>query len=185
MTSFFKPQKPSTPPLHARPARRHVVVTPASATLPQKQGRKRSKSSPSVIVSTSSESSVRSTPAHVPPDLQERQVCFQEAPEIVLFLSDPDEGRVASLPLIRPLAPIAEEAQAERPQRDQTVGANGSISLWSTLPHVGGTPDAPGRPRPSRPSPQESYDGGLSAISKERRIATSLNLFHTSPQTVQ
>ena len=169
MTSF-EPQKPSTPIPRTRPARRQVVVTPVSAALPQEQSRKGSKSSPSVIVSTSSGSSMRGTSAHVPPDLQERQVCFQETPEIFLFLSDPEEGRAASLPLVRPLAPIAEEA--ERPQ-GESVFANLSISFSSALPYVG---------PPPRPSPQGSYEGGLSAISKERRVTTSQNLFHASPR---
>ena len=104
-------------------------MTPAAAALPQQeQGRKRSKSSPSVLESTSP------TPP-IPADFREHGVCFQERPEIILFLSDPNEGRAVSLPPIRPLAPIAEEVENDLP-----VGLNGSISMLSTIPYVGGTP---------------------------------------------
>ena len=168
--SSFVPKKPLTPPPCNRPARRHVVMTPAAAALPQQeQGRKRSKSSPSVLESTSP------TPP-IPADFREHGVCFQERPEIILFLSDPNEGRAVSLPPIRPLAPIAEEVENDLP-----VGLNGSISMLSTIPYVGGTPLPAGRPRPM-PNPQDSSEGGLSALSAGRRATMLQNLFHANPQ---
>ncbi|CAE7338770.1 unnamed protein product [Symbiodinium microadriaticum] len=108
MTSLV-PQKPLTPPPCTRPPpRRHVVLTPVSEALPQEPGRKRSNSSPSGLVSGSPASSTRSTSPPAP-DLEGRMVRFNETPETVLFLSDPEEGRAVSI--IRPLAPIAEEAE--------------------------------------------------------------------------
>ncbi|CAE7584979.1 unnamed protein product, partial [Symbiodinium sp. CCMP2592] len=102
------PQKPSTPPPRTRPPRKYVVTTPVSEASPQEQGRKRSKSGPAVLLSSSPASSMRSTSRPALPDLEGRMVRFEEAPEIVLFLSDPEEGRAARLPVVRPLAPIAE-----------------------------------------------------------------------------
>ncbi|CAE7917790.1 unnamed protein product [Symbiodinium necroappetens] len=162
------PQKPSTPPPHtsSRRARRHVVTTPVSEHLPQEPGRKRSRPNTSVLVSSQACSMHGTSPSALP-DLQGKRVRFQETPEIILFLSDPKEGRAASLPVLRPLAPITEEA--ETPRRE--------------IPYVGGTPVAPGRPRPSpMPGPQDSCEGGLAALSAERRATMFQNLFPESPQ---
>ncbi|CAE6966748.1 unnamed protein product [Symbiodinium sp. CCMP2592] len=161
------PKKPSTPPPHTRPPRRHRVLTPASDDLLQEQGRKRSKSSPSVLLSASSASSMCSTSPPALPDLERWRVRFEEAPEVILFLSDPEEGRPASCPVLRPLAPIFEEA--ERPQRDLAVGIHDSISA------------APEMPRPMPRS--HDCERGLSALSAERRAAMFQNLFCEKPQS--
>ena len=101
-----------------------MVIAAIAAASPQ-QCRTRSKSSPAVLVefperATSPCSSILS---HAMSDLQARRVQFEEAPEIILFLSA-DEGSDTVLSVVvedEPEASQPSSPRTELPQTDETA----------------------------------------------------------------
>ncbi|CAE7697401.1 unnamed protein product, partial [Symbiodinium sp. KB8] len=79
------------------------------------------------------------TDAHDKWCVQERRVHFQEAPQIILFLSAPHDRQAEEVPCVRRLVTIVEEAERD--------GGNAEVAPVS--------PD---------PAPKDSCEGGLAEL---------------------
>ncbi|CAE7037748.1 unnamed protein product [Symbiodinium sp. CCMP2592] len=133
------PKKPTTPP-PSKTARRQTATTAPRHVL----STTRSNSSPGgplpkQVWSVSNKMDVHGK------SYKERSVHFAEVPQIILFLSAPDDGKAEDVPGIRSLAAVVEE--------DERDDGNHEVV-----------------PAPPDPVPKDSCEGGLAALVAVERL---------------